>query len=47
MFVGCDRLVGGGCCSGMGGPPFHCVVVVLCRSCGCCEKGMGNGQALT
>ena len=30
-----------------GGPPFRRVVVVLCRWCGCCEKGMANGRVLT
>ena len=34
--MGSDHLVGGGCRSGMGGPLFRHVVVVLCCLCGCC-----------
>ena len=55
----CRSLVGGGDVRGWGAdvcgrgvvvqawPPFHCVVIRLCRSCGCCEQGMKNRQVLT
>ena len=47
-FVGGGLMFVGGVLSfRRGGPPFHCVVIRLCRLCGCCEQGMKNGQVLT
>ena len=47
-FVGGGLMFVGGVLSfRRGGPPFRRVVVRLCRSCGCCEQGMKNGQVLT
>ena len=59
MFMGADRLVGGGCHSGMGGRRFVmllscCIVCVVAMSpcqqhspCIWCEKGVGNRWVLT
>ena len=47
MFVGGADVRGRWLSFRHGGPPFRRVVIVLCRSCGCCEKGMGNGGVLT
>ena len=47
MFVGGADVRGRWLSFRHGGPPFRRVVIMLCRSCGCCEKGMGNGGVLT